>query len=88
MSYVGTPEEVATLISRSHSELPQGKYHLEGTKVVFTTKAERGEIDYEGVIAGDSIAFHIHSRITDFSGDQKFVFRAVKFPSHEPATNG
>ena len=88
MSYVGTPDEVAALISRSHSELPQAKYHLEGSKVIFTTKVERGEIDYEGRINGEDIAFHIHSRITDVSGDLKFVFRPVKFPAPEPAANG
>ena len=89
MASVWTPEKVASLISRSQPELPQGDYRLEGSKVTFTTKGPRGEVDYEGMINENSILFHIHSRVTDFSGNQQFVFRAVQFPTTpEPLTNG
>jgi hypothetical protein len=41
------------------------------------------------MINENSILFHIHSRVTDFSGNQQFVFRAVQFPTtSEPLTNG
>ena len=89
MASVWTPEKVASFISRSQPELPQGDYRLEGSKVMFTTKAQRGDVDYEGMINEQGILFHIHSRVTDFSGNQQFVFRAVEFPTTaEPLTNG
>ena len=77
MSYAGSPEEVSKFISRRYSHLPQGKYRLVGSKLAFTTKAERGENDYAGVINGENIACHIHSRITDAEGDLQFVFWKV-----------
>jgi hypothetical protein len=89
MASVWTPEKVASFISRSQSDLPQGDYRLEGSKVTFTTKGPRGEVDYEGTITENGILFHLHSRVTDVSGDQKFVFYAVEFPTTpEPLTNG
>jgi hypothetical protein len=89
MASVWTPEKVASFISRSQPELPQGDYRLEGSKVMFTTKNPRGEVDYEGMISENGILFHIHSRVTDFAGDQQFVFRTVEFPTKpEPLTNG
>ena len=89
MASVWTPERVASFISRSQPELPQGDYRLEGSKLMFTTKGPRGEVDYEGMINEEDILFHIHSRVTDFSGNQQFVFRAVQFPTtSEPLTNG
>src|SRR6266496_1497225 len=89
MASVWTPEKVASFISRSQPELPQGNYHLEGSKVVFTTKSQRGEVDYEGTINENRIAFHIHSRVTDFSDNHQFIFRRVQFPTTaEPLTNG
>jgi hypothetical protein len=89
MASVWTPEKVASFISRSQPELPQGDCRLERSKILFTTKAQRGEVDYEGMINEKGILFHIHSRVTDFSGNQQFVFRAVQFPTTpEPLTNG
>jgi hypothetical protein len=89
MASVWTPEKVASFISRSQPELPQADYHLEGSKVVFTTKSQRGEVDYEGTINENGIAFHIHSHVTDFSDNHQFVFRRVQFPTTaEPLTNG
>jgi len=89
MASVWTPEKVASFISRNQPDLPQGDYLLEGSKVTFTTKGPRGEVDYEGMINEEAILFHVHSRVTDFSGDQQFVFRAVQFPTTpEPLTNG
>jgi hypothetical protein len=81
-----TPEKVASFISRNQPELPQGDYRLKGSKITFTTKAQSGEVDYEGTINEDGILFHIH-----FLGDadRQFIFRAVKFPTvPEPLTNG
>jgi hypothetical protein len=89
MASVWTPEKVASFISRSQPELPQGDYHLEGSKVVFTTKSQRGEVNYEGTINENGIAFHVHSHVTDFSDNHQFVFRRVQFPTTaEPLTNG
>ncbi len=89
MAAVWTPEKVASFISRSQPELPQGDYRLEGSKVMFTTKGPRGEVDYEGTINESGILFHIQSRVTDFSGNQLFVFRPVEFPTTpEPLING
>ena len=89
MASVWMPEKVASFISRSHPELPQGEYWLEGSKVVFTTQAVTGVVDYEGVINDSGILFHIHSRVPDFSDNHEFVFRAVEFPTTpEPLTNG
>jgi hypothetical protein len=89
MASVWTPEKVASFISPSQPELPQGDYRLEGSKIMFTTKGPRGEVDYEGMINENGILFHIHSRVTDFAGDQQFVFRTVEFPTtSEPLTNG
>src|SRR5713101_8215974 len=42
MASVWTPEKVASFISRTQAELPQGDYRLEGSKVMFTTKGPRG----------------------------------------------
>ena len=80
MSYAGPPEDVAEFINRSHFTLPQGKYQLAGSRVTFTTKAARGEIDYAGTIESSGITFHIHSRITDFASDEHFVFHKELFP--------
>jgi hypothetical protein len=80
MSYAGPPEDVTEFINRSHFTLPQGKYKLAGSKVTFTTKAARGEIDYAGTIENGGITFHIHSRITDFASDEHFVFHKEPFP--------
>jgi len=89
MASVWTPEKVASFISRNHPELPQGDYRVEGSKVLFTTKGPRGDVDYEGTINESGILFQIHSRVTDFSGTQLFVFRVVQFPTTpEPLTNG
>jgi TPR repeat protein len=89
MASVWTPKKVASFISRSQPELPQGDYRLEGSKVMFTTKGQRGEVDYQGMINEKGILFHIHSRVTDFSSNQQFVFWAVQFStSPEPLTNG
>jgi hypothetical protein len=81
MASVWTPEKVAASISRNQPELPQGDYHLEGSKVMFTTNAPTGDVDYEGMINEQGILFLIHSRVTEFSGNQQFVFRAVQFPT-------
>jgi len=89
MASVWMPEKVASFISRSHSELPKGEYRLEGSKVVFTTQALTGVVDYEGTINENGILFHIHSRVTDFSDNHQFVFRPVEFPSTpKPLTEG
>ena len=87
MSYAGSPEEVAKFVSRKYYELPQGKYVLSGSKIAFNTKAERGENDYVGTISGGHIACHLHSRITDFSGNLEFVFWEVTFPDVGTPTN-
>jgi hypothetical protein len=79
MSYAKSPEEVSHLIDRGFSELPQGSYQTTNGIVSFTTKAARGEIDYSGKIYEGYIAMHIHSRITDFSADERFDFRPVTF---------
>jgi hypothetical protein len=89
MASVWTPEKVASFISREQPELPQGDYRLEASKIMFTTKAQTGDVDYEGTINEDGILLHIHSRVTDFSNVQQFIFRAVQFPTtSEPLTNG
>jgi hypothetical protein len=89
MASVWKPEKAASFISRSEPELPQGDYHLEGSKVMFTTEGPRGEVDYEGMIDEKGILFHIHSRVTDASGTHLFVSQAVEFPTTlEPLTNG
>lgn len=89
MAAVWPPDKAASFISRSQSQLPQGDYRLEGSKVTFTTKGPRGEVDYEGVISEGGIMFHIHSRVTDASGNHLFVFRAAEFPvTPEPLTEG
>jgi hypothetical protein len=85
MSYAGSPEEVTEFIGRDYTVLPQGKYRLSGYTVTFTTKAARGEIDYTGTIDGENITFRIHSRITDFSGEQRFEFHKVAFPESAKA---
>ena len=77
------------IISRSQPQLPQGDYRLEGSKVTFTTKGPRGEVDYEGMISKEGILFHIHSCVTDASHNHLFVFRVVEFPTTvEPLTEG
>jgi hypothetical protein len=89
MASVWTPEKVASFISRSQPELPQGDYRLEGSKVLFTTKGPRVRLITKGMINENGILFHIHSGVTDFAGDQQFVFRTVGFPTTpEPLTNG
>jgi hypothetical protein len=89
MASVWMPEKVASFISRRHSDLPQGEYRLDGSKIVFTTQAITGVVDYEGTINKDGILLHIHSRVTDFSDNHQFVFRAVEFASTpEPLTEG
>ena len=89
MAAVWAPEKAAAFISRSQPQLPQGDYRLEASKVMFTTKGPRGEVDYEGVISKEDILFHIHSRVTDASGNHLFVFRPVEFPTTtEPLTEG
>ena len=89
MASVWAPEKVASFISRSQPELPQGDYRIEGSKIMFITKAQTGDVDYEGMINENRILFHIHSRVTDFAGDQQFVFRTVESPTTpEPLTNG
>jgi hypothetical protein len=89
MAAVWTPDKAASFISRSQPQLPQGDYRLEGSKVMFTTRGPRGQVDYEGVINEEGILFHIHSRVTDASGNHLFVFRTVEFPiTAEPLTEG
>lgn len=82
MSYAKSPEEVAHLIDRKFSELPQGSYQITNGIVSFTTKtakAARGEIDFSGKIYESYISMHIHSYITGFSADERFDFRPVTF---------
>jgi hypothetical protein len=80
MSYAGPPEDVTEFIDRSHFTLPQGKYQFTGLKMTFTTKTDRGEIDYVGTMEDRGITFHIHSRITGFTSDEHFDFHEESFP--------
>ena len=68
------PKQIAGWFNKSHIDIPQGSYSINGNRIEFTTTYSQGSVKYEGFIYPKSLVLNIRSLIRNYQETKTYQF--------------